>query len=150
MTETRRGRVPRQRRDGGDVGGFLEGTAAYEELRAQAIALRRQGLSRRQIRDHLKVYNNDLLNRLVEGEPPPEWTKRPNAKDDLRERARELRRQGWTYDRIQLELGVSKGSISLWVRDLPKPERTPRTREEASAIARKGWEATMSASMSAG
>ncbi|MFF8674349.1 hypothetical protein [Streptomyces sp. NPDC015242] len=30
------------------------------------------------------------------GEPPPAWTKRPNAKDDLRERARELRLQGWT------------------------------------------------------
>ncbi|GGU14000.1 hypothetical protein GCM10010272_68810 [Streptomyces lateritius] len=40
-----------------------------------------------------------------------------------------------TYDQIQVEPGCSKGSTSLWVRDLPKPERT-RTREEASAIAR--------------
>ncbi|WP_369223204.1 helix-turn-helix domain-containing protein [Streptomyces sp. R39] len=94
----------------------------FESLREQAVALRRTGLSRRQIRDRLHVHNNDILNRLLEGEPPPEWTKRPNAKDDLRERARELRLQGWTYDQIQAELGCSKSSVSLWVRDLPRPE----------------------------
>ncbi|WP_181786995.1 hypothetical protein [Streptomyces phytophilus] len=130
-----------QRRPGDGTGGLLTGTATFEDLRDRAVALRREGLSRRQIRDHLKVGNNDLLNRLLEGEPPPEWTKRPRAKDDLRARARELRRQGRTYDQIQLELGCSKSSISLWVRDLPKPP--PRTREEASAIARRGWEATL-------
>lgn len=96
--------------------------ADFENLRAQAITLRRQGMSLRQIRDHLKIHNNDLLNRLVHGEPAPEWTKRPNAKDDLRERARELRLQGWTYSEIQAELGCSKSSVSLWVRDLPRPE----------------------------
>ncbi|MFI9121622.1 helix-turn-helix domain-containing protein [Streptomyces bikiniensis] len=102
--------------------------ADFETLQEQAVALRREGLSLRQIRDRLKVYNNDLLHRLVKGEHPPEWTKRPNAKDDLRARARELRLEGWTYDRIQAELGCSKSSISLWVRDLPKPE--PRYTEE--------------------
>ncbi|MFD3491055.1 hypothetical protein ACFWWB_10830 [Streptomyces sp. NPDC058690] len=96
--------------------------ADFEGLRKQAVTLRREGLSLRQIRDRLHVHNNEILNRLVKGEPAPEWTKRPNAKDDLRERARELRRQGMTYDRIQVELGCSKSSISLWVRDLPKPE----------------------------
>ncbi|MEV6754711.1 hypothetical protein [Streptomyces sp. NPDC051214] len=116
--------------------------ADFEGLRERAIALRREGLSRRQIRDRLHVDNNDILNRLLEGEPAPEWTKRPNAKDDLRERARELRLQGLTYDQIQVELGCSKSSISLWVRDLPKPERQ-RTREEASAIAKRGWGDTM-------
>ncbi|MFF0476867.1 hypothetical protein [Streptomyces sp. NPDC004284] len=116
--------------------------ADFENLREQAVALRREGLSRRQIRDRLHVDNNDILNRLLEGEPPPEWTKRPNAKDDLRDRARELRTQGWTYDQIQVELGCSKSSISLWVRDLPKPERK-RTPEEASQIARRGWEPTL-------
>ncbi|WDO07939.1 hypothetical protein ME763_21070 [Streptomyces murinus] len=116
--------------------------ADFEDLRKQAVALRRAGLSRRQIRDRLHVDNNDILNRLLEGEPPPAWTKRPNAKDDLRSRARELRQQGWTYDQIQVELGCSKSSISLWVRDLPKPERK-RSREEAAAIARRGWEARL-------
>ncbi|MET8504629.1 hypothetical protein ABZV60_08260 [Streptomyces sp. NPDC004787] len=110
--------------------------ADFEDLRSQAVALRREGLSLRQIRDRLQVHNNDLLHRLVKGEPPPDWTRRPNAKDDLRARARELRLEGRTYDQIQVELGCSKSSISLWVRDLPKPERK-RTREEASAIARR-------------
>ncbi|WP_454330275.1 hypothetical protein [Streptomyces glaucescens] len=110
-----------------------------DTLREQAVALRRRGYSLRQIRDELKIFNNDILNRLVKGEPAPEWTKRPRAKDDLRERARELRLQGWTYDQIEMELGCSRSSVSLWVRDLPRPERK-RSPEEASAIARKGWE----------
>ncbi|MFD9817039.1 hypothetical protein [Streptomyces sp. NPDC059080] len=114
----------------------------HAALRAEAVALRRAGLSRRQIRDRLHIHNNDLLNRFLDGIPAPEWTKRPNARDDLRARARELRLQGKTYDQIQLELGCSKSSISLWVRDLPKPDRR-RTREEASAIAKRGWAATL-------
>jgi len=113
--------------------------ADFEALRERAVALRQEGLSRRQIRDRLHIDNNDLLNRLLEGEPPPEWTKRPNAKDDLRDKARELRLQGWTYDQIQVELGCSKSSISLWVRDLPKPERRDST-EQAKLAARKRWE----------
>ncbi|EKX69436.1 hypothetical protein Sipo8835_29875 [Streptomyces ipomoeae] len=106
--------------------------ADFEGLRERAITLRRAGLSLRQIRDELGVHNNETLQRLVEGEPPPEWTKRPRAKDDLRKKARELRRQGWTYNQIQAELGCSKSSVSLWVRDLPTPE--PRcTPEEQRA-----------------
>ncbi|MFE6982626.1 hypothetical protein [Streptomyces griseus] len=116
--------------------------ADFEGLRERAVALRREGLSRRRIRDLLHVDNNDILNRLLQGEPAPEWTKRPNAKDDVREKARELRLRGMTYDRIQVELGCSKSSISLWVRDLPKPERK-RSREQSSAIGRRGWEATL-------
>ncbi|NGO46891.1 hypothetical protein [Streptomyces ureilyticus] len=96
--------------------------ADFEGLREQALALRREGYSLRQIRDKLQVHNKEILQRLVEGEPPPEWTKRPRAKDDLREKARQLRLQGWTYNQIQAELGCSKSSVSLWVRDLPHPE----------------------------
>ncbi|WP_418957481.1 hypothetical protein [Streptomyces tritici] len=113
--------------------------ADFDALREQAVALRREGLSLRQIRDRLKIFNNDLLHRLVKGEPPPAWTKRPNAKDDLRAKARELRLQGLTYDQIQLELGCSKSSISLWVRDLPKVDkRTPE--EQGREAGRKRWE----------
>ncbi|WP_030690293.1 hypothetical protein [Streptomyces globisporus] len=112
--------------------------ADFDGLRDQAVALRREGLSLRQIRDRLKVHNNDLLHRLVKGEPPPEWTKRPNAKDDLRARARELRLQGMTYDQIQMELGCSKSSISLWVRDLPKVDRRTPT-EQGREAALKRW-----------
>ncbi|MFE9457480.1 hypothetical protein [Streptomyces californicus] len=114
--------------------------ADFEGLRAQAVALRREGLSRRQIRDRLHVDNNDLLNRLLQGEPAPEWTKRPRAKDDLREKARELRLRGMTYDQIQVELGCSKGSISLWVRDLPKPEPSRSTVEQARLAGRMRWD----------
>jgi transposase len=93
----------------------------FESLRDQAIALRREGLSRRQIRERLGVSSNDALTRLLEGEPAPAWTKRPNAKDETRVKARELRSQGLTYREIQAQLGVSMSSISAWVRDLPKP-----------------------------
>ncbi|MFI7414967.1 helix-turn-helix domain-containing protein [Streptomyces sp. NPDC049627] len=111
--------------------------ADFEGLREQAVALRRQGYSLRQIRDELKIFNNDILNQLVKGEPPPEWTKRPNAKDDLRAKARELRLQGWTYDQIEAELGCSRSSVSLWVRDLPRPK--PRyTPEEQLALMQEG------------
>ncbi|OLZ61984.1 hypothetical protein AVW11_23920 [Streptomyces amritsarensis] len=132
------------RRPGDGTGGLRTGAATFESLREQAVALRREGLSRRQIRDRLAVHNNDILNRLLEGEPPPEWTKRPNAKDALRDRARELRLQGLTYDRIQLELGCSKSSISLWVRDLPKPDRrTPSDQAKIAGRARWAHELTV-------
>ncbi|MEE1842971.1 MULTISPECIES: hypothetical protein [unclassified Streptomyces] len=114
--------------------------ANFEDLREQAIALRREGLSLRQIRDRLHIHNNDILGRLVRGEPAPEWTKRPRAKDDLRKKARELRSQGMTYDQIQVELGCSKSSISLWVRDLPKPERSRTAVEQARLAGRMRWD----------
>jgi transcriptional regulator with XRE-family HTH domain len=111
--------------------------ADFEGLRERAVALRRQGCSLRQIRDQLQVHNKEILQRLVEGEPPPEWTKRPRAKDDLRERARELRQRGWTYNQIQTELGCSKSSVSLWVRDLPTPS-PQRTAEEQHELMNAG------------
>lgn len=46
------------------------------------------------------------------------------AKTEQREHARALRLQGKTYDEIVEELGVSKSSVSLWVRDLPRPRRS--------------------------
>ncbi|MFI5620697.1 hypothetical protein [Streptomyces sp. NPDC051567] len=144
-----------RRRPGDGTGGLRTGAATYESLREQALALRREGLSLRQIRDRLGVHSNELLSGLVKGEPPPAWTKRPNAKDDLRDKARELRLQGMTYDRIQAELGCSKSSISLWVRDLPKPEsrvrpvgndmvRAQQGRREAYELRKIEYEATRS------
>jgi transcriptional regulator with XRE-family HTH domain len=49
------------------------------------------------------------------------------------ERARQLRTEGWTLRDIATELGVSRSSVSLWVRDLPvvpvsrSPYLGPRT-----------------------
>jgi transposase len=91
--------------------------------REQAIALRRAGKSRREIKEILGIAGNSTLDDLLAGVPPPEWTLRPNAKDDLRAKARQLREQGLGYNQIAAELGVSKSSVSLWVRDLPRPER---------------------------
>jgi hypothetical protein len=42
-------------------------------------------------------------------------------------RARELRALGWTMPDIAVELGVSRGSVSLWTRDVPFEPR-PRAR----------------------
>lgn len=95
---------------------------AFQELREQAIALRRAGNSRREIKEILGV-GNSTLDPALRGEPPPLWTLRPRAKDELHARARELRAGGATYDEIAAELGVSKGSVSLWVRHMPRRGR---------------------------
>ena len=94
-----------------------------EQLRVQAVELRRSGKSRREIKEILRVGSNQTLNELLRGERPLMSTWRPNAKDDLRAKARELRGQGLAYKEIAAELGVSKSSVSLWVRDIPRPER---------------------------
>jgi hypothetical protein len=71
----------------------------------------------------LDIKSNSTLNEVLSGEPPQPWTRRPNAKDDLRAKARTLREQGHDYEEIAAELGVSKSSVSLWVRDLPRTGR---------------------------
>jgi transcriptional regulator with XRE-family HTH domain len=94
---------------------------AFIQLREQALALRRSGKSRREIAGLLGITSHRTLNEALRGEPPQPWTWRPNAKDDLRVKARNLRGQGLDYEQIAAELGVSKSSVSLWVRDLPRP-----------------------------
>ncbi|HEY6533634.1 MAG TPA: helix-turn-helix transcriptional regulator, partial [Acidimicrobiales bacterium] len=59
------------------------------------------------------------------------------------ERARELRAQAWTLTDIAAELGVGKGSVSKWVRDVeftPNPRRTSRQRGPSAAQLRKAAE----------
>jgi hypothetical protein len=99
----------------------MSNTPAFLRLREQAVALRRAGKSRREIKELLAITSNWTLNEVLRGEPPQPWTWRPNAKDDLRVKARDLREQGFDYNQIAAELGVSKSSVSLWVRDLPRP-----------------------------
>jgi hypothetical protein len=92
-------------------------------LRERAIALRREGKSRREIKEILGPMSNSTLNDALQGVPPPTWALRPNAKDDLRAQSRALRAQGLAYNEIAARLEVSKSSVSLWVRDLPRPAR---------------------------
>src|SRR5215468_11784143 len=117
-------------------------SSSANDRREQAIALRRAGKSRREIKEILGIAGNSTMDRLLAGEPPPEWTRRPNAKDDLHAKARLLREQGYDYNRIAAELGVSKSSVSLWVRDLPRPARLSyaECRQRAAEGARRYWE----------
>ncbi len=51
------------------------------------------------------------------------------------ERARELRARAWTLAEIAAELGVSRSSVSVWVRDVvfePKPRQRPLFRNPSS------------------
>jgi hypothetical protein len=93
------------------------------QVRDEAIALRLEGKSLREIKDALGPVGKRTLSAALKGTPPAEWTQRPNAKDDLRDQARALRTQGLSYNEIVAQLGVAKSSVSLWVRDIPCPER---------------------------
>jgi len=117
-------------------------SSTVDSRREQAVALRRAGKSRREIKEILGIGSNTTLNDLLAGEPPPEWTRRPRAKDDLHAKARLLREQGLDYDRIAAELGVSKGTVSAWVHDMPWPDRLSyeECRKRAAEGARLYWE----------
>jgi hypothetical protein len=68
-------------------------------LRARIVQLRREGKSRRQIKEILGPMSNATLDDALRGEPPPEWTRRPNAKDEARSRARDCALRAWTMRR---------------------------------------------------
>jgi transcriptional regulator with XRE-family HTH domain len=123
-------------------GNALDPSTRAERLREQAIALRRAGRSRREIKEILGIVSNATLDRALRGEPPPEWTRRPRAKDDSHARARELREQGLDYEEIAGALGVSKSSVSLWVRDIPRPDRLSyeECRKRSAEGSRLYWE----------
>jgi len=48
-----------------------------------------------------------------------------------RKKARELRREGWSINKIAQALAVSKSSVAKWVQDIPQPE--PFTKEGRAA-----------------
>jgi transposase len=110
-----------------------------DRLRERAIALRREGKSRREIRAMIGPIRESTLNGFLRGVAAPDWTRRPNAKDELHAQARDLRAQGLDYRMIAARLGVSKSSVSLWVRDLPTPQglSTQEVRERAAEGSRQ-------------
>ena len=80
------------------------------------------------LRHHFGV-SRDTMADWLWGLPTPEWTQRPNAKDDLRAQAIELRRSRWTVPNIAAKLGVSKSSAYLWTRHLPLDPTPERARD---------------------
>ena len=113
-----------------------------EDLAGEARRLRREGLSGRQIQERLGVPKQRLQDWL-RGVPPPEWTRRPNAKDDLRARAVELRGQGWSVNDIALELGVARSTAWQWVKHLALDKDSDRARakrEHAKLMTDAQWE----------
>ena len=112
-----------------------------ELLREQAVTLRREGKSLRQIKQILGPMSNLTLHDALRGVPPLDWTVRPNAKDEQRAKARELRAQGMDYEEIATALGVAKSSVSLWVRDLPRPDRLSyaECRKRSAEGAQRYW-----------
>jgi transcriptional regulator with XRE-family HTH domain len=56
-------------------------------------------------------------------------------------KARELRAEGLNYNQISARLGVSKSSVSLWVRDLPTPQGLSphEVHERAAEASRQYW-----------
>lgn len=63
--------------------------------------------------------SNKMPTKWLRGIPPPAWTKRARAKDHLREQAVALRIEGKSYREINEVIGVSKSSLSLWLREVP-------------------------------
>ena len=103
----------------------------------QAVQLRLAGLSRSQIADALGLGSGGkALTEWLRDVPRPEWTRRPRAKDDLREIAVAMRAEGRSYREIREVVGVSKSSLSLWLRDVPLTE------EQKLALAQRGPAAT--------
>ena len=73
--------------------------------------------------------------------PPPALLEASDGKGMLsdmktteRRRARELRRRGWSVRQIEQELGVSRSSVSLWVRDIHLDEIHRRRLERNSRV----------------
>ena len=99
--------------------------AADPELVQRARTLRAAGLSIEQIATRLDLRSRTMVYRWVRDLPTPQWTARPNAKDDLREQARMMRVDGATYDEIVRRLGVSKSRC-------PSGCETCRTQNAAS------------------
>ena len=120
----------------------MTNTLEVGQLDQQAVALRRAGKTRREIRQILGV-SNRTLDRALRGVPPPAWTRRPRAKDEVRARARELRGRGYTYAEIAAELSVSRSSVSLWTRDMPRVGRISHeeTRKRNAEGVSRYWQA---------
>ena len=96
--------------------------------REQAVQLRLAGLSRSQIAEALGLAagGGEPLTTWLRDVPAPAWTRRPRAKDDEHAIAVAMRQEGRSYREIQEVVGVSKGTLSLWLRDVELTEEQRR------------------------
>ncbi len=62
------------------------------------------------------------------------------VRDELKPKAIELRRQGWTYREIAGSLDISISTCSLWLRDIPAPPRKGYSQERVANAWRGRWE----------
>lgn len=112
-----------------------------KDRRAEARRLRVDpGLSLSQLMKHFGV-GSDTLTDWLRGIEPPAWTRRPNAKDELRAQAVELRRQGRSVPQIAEQLGVAKSTAYLWVKHLPLDETSEQAHARRSRHSREVAEA---------
>jgi hypothetical protein len=110
--------------------GIDEQREAFElevsSLSARICALRRKGLTPKQIRAQIPEASQWAVNAAINRDAAARTAHpglRARAKDELREKARELRLAGMTYKQIRADLGsVSNSTLSMWLRDLPYPE----------------------------
>jgi transposase-like protein len=99
--------------------------ADYDELKQQAIQLRQQGFSLAQIARQLGLNHSGTISRWV-AHVPFTTHNAQSRQEQLAgfrdpatyERARELRRAGWSYSMITAELGVNQSTLSGWIRDV--------------------------------
>jgi transposase-like protein len=92
-----------------------------EQLTVEEIQAR-TGLGRNRVRE------------LLRGVPPPQWTRRPRAKDELRAEAVRLRAEGCSVNEIAARLGVAKSTAYQWVGHLPQgADDTTAARRRAHA-----------------
>ncbi|MGK5675876.1 helix-turn-helix domain-containing protein [Micromonospora sp. URMC 106] len=84
------------------------------------------------------------VHEFLQGVPPPERTRRPRAKDDLRSAAVGLRAEGRSVNEIARQLGVAKSTAYQWVRHLPlDPDEAvaERRRAHSSLMTEARWAA---------
>lgn len=104
----------------------------------QARLLRRLGKTYDEIRAVVGPVRDETLAGWLRGIPRPAATYRSRGmSDDLRRRCRQLRGSGLTYGEIVENTGVSQGTLSLWLRDIPRPpalDEATRRRAEARRL----------------
>ncbi len=90
--------------------------------RERAREMRRAGASRSTIVRELKMRNGTVLTSWIADLPRPRGLLRARAKDEFREIAIAMRKEGKSYREIRAVVPVSKGTLSLWLRDVPMTE----------------------------